>query len=256
MKQVAFFVLTGNKQNEEDLNQPMPPTISIIIPTYNEEQELPKLLTYLQQLPGGQSLKEIIVADGGSTDATIALAEQVGATVVVGGKGRAKQMNAAAKHATGDIIYFLHADSYPPANALAEITKAVKNKIACGCFRLRFNTTSYFLKMNAWLTRFDINAIRFGDQSLFVTRHAFEAVQGFDEAHIILEDQEIITRLRKQFSFTIIPYAVTTSDRKYRENGYVKLQAIFFVIYILYKLNIPQPKLVSLYRKWIRKGKV
>ncbi|MDB5245996.1 MAG: hypothetical protein JWQ40_390 [Segetibacter sp.] len=231
-------------------------SISVIIPVINEAEQLLTLIPYLQKMPYRESLHEIIVTDGGSTDNSIKIAEIFGVTIVKSLKGRAVQMNTAAKTANGNVLYFLHADTLPPAGAWGAISNAIGNGTDAGCFRLQFETKSLFLKLNAWVTRFNINAIRFGDQSLFVKKEVFQSVGGFDEKHIVLEDQNIITRISKNFRFKVLPFAVRTSDRKYRENGYVKLQSIFFIIYLLYKLGVPQQKLVSLYRKWIRKGKV
>ncbi|MBD0288215.1 MAG: hypothetical protein ICV79_22730 [Flavisolibacter sp.] len=120
---------------------------------------------------------------------------------------------------------------------------------------LSFDYHHWFLKANCWFTRFDVDAIRFGDQSLFVTKEKFEQVGGFCEKHIVLEDQYIINQLKKICRFTIIKKPVLTSARKYLENGIFKTQGIFFLIYFMYRLGYSQQKLVSTYRKLIQQNK-
>ncbi len=232
------------------------PVISVIIPAINEADQLPALLSYLNQLPHNDLLHEIIVADGGSDDATLEIAAQAGAKTISGKKGRAVQMNAGARVATGSVLYFLHADTYPPANIWYLINEALQNKTDAGCLRLRFQSTSRFLQLNAWFTRFNINAIRFGDQSLFIKREVFETIGGFSNDHIILEDQDIIIRIRKRYRFAVLPYAVTTSDRKYQENGNLRLQLIFLRICIMYRLHYSQQEMLTTYRRLIKKGKL
>ncbi|GAA3966244.1 TIGR04283 family arsenosugar biosynthesis glycosyltransferase [Hymenobacter antarcticus] len=175
-----------------------PELISIIIPTYNEAAGLPALLRHLRQA-GAQPRAsfEIIIADGQSTDATAALARQAGVRVLhCPTKGRAAQLNHGARHAAGSILYFLHADTYPPAGFLHDIRRAVAAGYGCGCYRLAFDMPHWFLRANAWFTRFNVEAVRFGDQSLFVRKDVFERAGGYREDFLIMEDQEITRRLR------------------------------------------------------------
>jgi rSAM/selenodomain-associated transferase 2 len=226
--------------------------ISIIIPTLNEAESLPKLLRYLKNIPSAYLISEVIVSDGKSSDETIEIALSYGALVVTNETaGRARQMNAAAKTATGKILYFVHADSIPPKEFAEEIVKACKGEISGGCFRLRFDIPHWFLRLNAWFTRFNWNAIRFGDQSLFVLQTIFREIGGFSEDHLVLEDQEIIRRIKTKGKFVIVPLYITTSARKYQKNGIYRLQFIFFYIYFLYRLGVAQPLLVDHYKKLI-----
>src|SRR4051794_1992613 len=214
--------------------------ISIIIPTYNEETAIANTLVYVKN-NSGAAVREIIVADGGSSDKTVELARQAGATVIsCTTKGRAAQMNAGAAMATGKILYFLHADTLPPKNFDVQLLSAHKAGFSLGCYRLQFDYDHWFLRANAWFTRFDVNAFRFGDQSLFVDRKVFELSGGFDEKLIMLEDQEIIARLRRHGKFIVMPASVITSSRKYTKNGVYKTQATYFIIYFLYQLGLSQ----------------
>jgi rSAM/selenodomain-associated transferase 2 len=214
---------------------------------------LPVLLNYLNTVPGKEHIAEIIVSDGKSTDDTVRIAKLYGAKVVVNEQaGRGRQMNAGAKITTGNILYFLHADSLPPTGFVKDILEKIHSGYVAGCYRLRFDDDHWFLKANAWFTRFNVNAVRFGDQSLFVTKTVFETIGGFREDLIIMEDQEIIHRIRAQGRFAVIEDYVTTSARKYRVNGIYRMQGIFFYIYFAYLLGASQQKLVSIYKKLIR----
>ena len=119
-----------------------------------------------------------------------------------------------------------------------------------------FRSSHWFLKANAWFTRFNINAVRFGDQSLFVTKEVFQKSGGFREDLLMMEDQEIIHRIKKYGRFKVMNDYVTTSARKYLDNGIYRLQAIFFRIWFLYYLHYPQERLLKLHRKLVRKYKL
>jgi rSAM/selenodomain-associated transferase 2 len=231
--------------------------ISVIIPTYNEEVVIGKTIQYLRSIADGQFVAEIIVVDGRSTDNTVNESEQAGARVIKSlKKGRAAQMNEGARCAKGSILYFLHADSLPPSTFAVDIMEALKKDFAMGCYRLRFDVDHWFLKSNAWFTRFDVNAFRYGDQSLFVSRKYFERVGGFSEKHIVFEDYEIIKRLRRHGKFAILKKEVITSARKYVTNGVFKMQGIFYLMYIMYRLGYSQEKLLALFRKLVRQDKL
>jgi rSAM/selenodomain-associated transferase 2 len=234
----------------------MPACISIVIPTYNEADGIQELVRYLLSA-GGEPAPEIIVSDGGSTDNTPELASTAGAKVILSPqKGRAAQMNAGAAVATGDILYFLHADTFPPADFKEAIAASCAAGNGAGCFRLRFDEDHWFLKANAWLTRFDVDSIRFGDQSLYILKEDFERIGGFRTDHVVMEDQEIVRRIKKKTRFEVLPAAVVTSAQKYRENGIFRLQFIFSAIWLLYYVGVPQQKLVDIYNRLIKRSKL
>ncbi|GAA4362898.1 TIGR04283 family arsenosugar biosynthesis glycosyltransferase [Hymenobacter saemangeumensis] len=231
------------------------PAVGIIIPTYNEADSIRRLLRYLQQ--HGAKASNIVVVDGGSTDATPQVALAEGATVLHSPrKGRAAQMNYGASHTQASLLYFLHADSYPPPGFLPDLARAVDQGYGSGCYRLAFDHPHWLLRFSGWCTRLPFTVFRFGDQSLFVTRELFEQVGGFREDLLLLEDQDMVSRLRARAPFGLLPGTVTTSARKYLENGVVRLQTIFTGIVLLYWLGVPQQRLVQLYRRLIRQGKV
>jgi len=225
--------------------------ISVIIPAYNEEEFIAETISRVMAMSRNR-VEEIIVVDGGSTDSTVQKASKTSAQVVVSPKkGRAAQMNYGAFKAEGDILHFLHADSFPPEDFDLKILNEVKQGNSAGCYRLAFDTDHWLLNFYAWCTRFDIDLFRFGDQSLFIRKDQFWEIGGFREDHVVMEDQEIIKRIKKKDSFTILPERVITSARKYKENGMLRLQLIFTLIVILYKLGFSQQKLVSVYRKLV-----
>jgi rSAM/selenodomain-associated transferase 2 len=227
-------------------------SISVIIPTYNESVHLPKLLSYLSATEGSECISEVIVSDGQSTDNTVTLARGFSVRVIAGDRGRAKQLNSGAMHATGAILYFLHADSIPPSNFVRQIFEAQAKGSEAGCFRLRFDWDHWFLRLNAWFTRFNINALRFGDQSLFMTKKLFDKIGGFREDYELLEDQEIVYRVSKHAKFMVLPEYITTSARKYRINGAYRMQGIFIYIYFAHFFGASQQTLKKLYQKLIR----
>ncbi|MCC3155363.1 TIGR04283 family arsenosugar biosynthesis glycosyltransferase [Hymenobacter sp. BT770] len=235
-----------------------PALVSIVIPTFNEAEGIVGLLRHLAQAgTATDGAVEIIVADGGSTDATAALARQAGACVLAcPTKGRAAQLNFGARLARGSILYFLHADTFPPAGFLTAIRQAVTAGYGCGCFRLAFDEPHWFLRANAWFTRFNVEAARFGDQSLFVTKPVFEQAGGYREDLFIMEDQEITRRLRQHTRLRVLPATVITSARKYRENGVFRLQGVFYLLTVLYRLGVSQPNLLRVYRALIRQNKL
>ena len=227
--------------------------ISVIIPTYNEEENIAGLIGYLLKY-GDDKLKEVIVVDGKSKDRTITEAKESGAaTYLLSERGRARQMNFGAKQATGDVLYFLHADCLPPKNFLNQISKALNNGYDSGCFRLKFDYNHWFLRCNAWFTRFNFNAIRFGDQSLFIRKGIFDRIGEFNESLTIMEDQEIVHRISSnKYTFTVLDTYLKASARKYLSNGIYRLQFIYTLIYFCFYLGVSQKRLESFYNYTIR----
>ena len=230
--------------------------ISVIIPTYNEADQVAQTIKGIHAANKGHEI-ELVIIDGGSSDETVSIAQSCGATALVSErKGRGAQMNKGAYVAKGDILYFLHADSIPPQNFTDYIMDAYQKGAVSGCFQLQFDHNHWFLKANAWFTRFNVNAVRFGDQSLFVTKDVFYKAGGFREDLLVMEDQEIIHRIKKHGRFRVMNAAVTTSARKYLDNGIYRMQAIFFRIWLLYYLGFSQEYLLQVYRRLIRKHKL
>ncbi|MBA2498654.1 MAG: TIGR04283 family arsenosugar biosynthesis glycosyltransferase [Chitinophagaceae bacterium] len=230
--------------------------LSIIIPTYNEADHIAQTISKTHDAKGRYDI-EIIVVDGGSNDETMAVAKECGAiTVMSDRKGRAAQMNFGALIAKYDILYFLHADSIPPNEFTSRILEAYNKGFKSGCFRLAFDYDHWFLKTHAWFTRFNVNAVRFGDQSLYISKEVFKKSGGFREDLLMMEDQEIIHRLKKNSRFKVLKDVVTTSARKYLDNGIYRMQGIFYRIWIMYYLGCSQRQMLNVHRRLIRKHKL
>lgn len=226
--------------------------ISIVIPTYNEEKSIRKLILHLQKKSAG-FITEIIVADGGSTDRTTNISRETGAIILqCKNKGRGVQMNEGASIANGEVLYFLHADTTTPDDYDQLIIEAYNKGYKSGCFRLQFDDTHWALRFYSWFTRFETTLVRYGDQSLFVEKNLFKKMGGFDESLIVMEDQEIIRRLKKQAPFKVLADSVITSSRKYRENGVFRLQFTFGLIFTFYYAGINQKTLVHLYKTLVQ----
>ncbi len=228
--------------------------ISIIIPTFEEEDHIGRLIHYLKTKaahphPG---ISEILVVDGNSHDRTADEADKAGALVIMASKkGRAYQMNEGARRAKGRVLYFLHADTFPPITFAEDILRAISRNEQAGGFRLSFDDPHFMLRLYGWFTRFDINAFRYGDQSLFITKELFEQVGGFDETLIVMEDNELIGRIKRLANYSIIPKNVITSARKYRNNGIIRLQFAFILIYLFFRFGAGQDRLVRVYKRLI-----
>lgn len=227
--------------------------LSVIIPTLNEANNLRILLPLL--LENLQPNDEIIIADAKSCDNSEAIAKEYGVEFLVIGRGRAKQMNAGAKRATGDVLYFVHADTRPPQCFRNDIEKSISSNYNLGCYRFQFDSKSSLLKINSYFTRFDKMMCRGGDQTLFVVKDTFNKLQGFDEQHIIMEDYDFLKRARKQFAFCIMDGDVVVSARKYQENSYLRVNLSNFVVFKLYQMGMPPQKLDGLYKKLIKHPK-
>ena len=223
--------------------------ISIIIPTYNEAENIIKLINYLQQHSSG-SLTEIIVTDGGSSDNTVEIARQSGANAVLSPqKGRAAQMNYGASLALGDVLYFVHADTFPPAGFVQDISKAIDEGFGFGRYISRYKSRNPMLKINALVTRFDVFIGYGGDQTLFITRHLFDALNGFDSAMKIMEDFDITARAKLMAKYKIIPKSVLISARKYEKNSYFRVLRANYTVVKMYKAGASQDALARRYRE-------
>ncbi len=241
--------------------------ISIIIPMLNEAKTIPGLLDHLTKKSSKKYIAEIIVVDGGSTDGSLDIVSRFTFTskdpetssalpcnvkLIASAKGRAKQMNIGANNAKGDILYFLHADSFPPKNFDQHIIKEVENGNPAGCFKMKFDSKHWWLKLAGWLTQFSWRACRGGDQSQFITKKLFQELNGFDERFKIYEDNDLINKLYSRNHFVVIQEWLITSSRKYQTNGIWRLQYHFWMIYIKKWFGASPEELHLYYLKNIR----
>ena len=234
------------------------PKISIIIPTLNEAENISRLLKHLYTAKTSEVPVEIIIADGGSVDNTSTIIQEyidknnaTNIVTITSPKGRAKQMNAGAAIAKGAILYFLHADSFPPTGYDQNIVQEIEKGNLAGCFRMRFDSNHWWLRLASWLTQFRWRACRGGDQSQFITKKLFEDLGRYDERFIIYEDNDLINKLYERKEFVVINNKITTSARRYKNNGIWKLQYHFWAIYVKKWLGASAEELHEYYKKKI-----
>lgn len=208
-------------------------SISVIIPTLDEEQWIEKSLRSVTRQPGGT---EIIVADGGSQDMTRAIARPH-ARVIEAPRGRAVQMNAGAEYAGGDILLFLHADTRLPEGAFSVIRDKLSSPgVEAGTFQLTFDRSSPLLQFYSVCTRIQTPVLCFGDRGLFVRRNSFNDV-GRYPIMPIFEDLELSRRLYDRGGFVFADPAVTTASRRFNRNGLLYQQLKNLLLWSFYMVG-------------------
>jgi len=222
--------------------------LSIIIPVVNEEFHLKKLLPLLVKNPA----IEVIVVDGGSTDDSKKIAENLGVKVINAPKSRAKQMNAGAEAATGDVLYFVHADSIPPTSFYEDIEAHLKKNISFGCFRSLFDTQNTFLKINSYFSRYKGMMFRGGGQTLWITKKFFQELNGYDESLKLMEEYDFIKRASQKADYQVIQKDVMVSTRTYDKNGNFKTQLVYGLIMFGFFRGINQDKLIRFGKRWLQ----
>lgn len=221
--------------------------ISVIVPVFNEA---PLIGRFLQCLRERAAEAEIIVADGESYDGTADLTRGLCDQLVATKHNRAIQMNAGARAAQGDILWFLHVDGEAPPDCLVEIKRIMEDpKAAGGFFRIRlpppfvYRLTDSFAHYAGILLR-----MRCGDHGLFCRRTAFVDVGGFPEVPL-MEDVEFFRRLQRSGRVICSPTRIIVSPRRYETIGRVRLSLAYGLIAALYMLGVPLEKLAVIYQR-------
>ncbi len=225
--------------------------LSIILPTYNEEENISKTISHLHQNLFPNSY-EIIVSDAESTDNTALFAQNLGAIVLNSPiKGRAGQMNNGVKHAQGDVYYFVHADCLPHPTFQKEIQIAIQSGYDCGSFITQFDSNRFILKINAFFTRFNYLFFRGGDQSIFITKKLWLEVGTYKDEMLIMEDYDFLKRVWKSGKFKLIRKATLISARKYDQNSWLTVQLANLKVVRMYKNGASQQAMVSTYKQML-----
>jgi rSAM/selenodomain-associated transferase 2 len=193
--------------------------ISVIIPTLNEAAYIAQTLRSVR----AEKPREILVVDGGSSDATCELAREAD-RVLHGPRGRAFQMNLGAEHAAGDVLLFLHADCTLEPGALHAAEKCLgRRAVVAGCFRMTVTAPgpAYRLLDACATARVRLTGLIYGDQGLFVERQCFERIGGFPPLSL-MEDLFFSAKLRRQGRVFVVPRRIFVSPRRWQQRGIVR----------------------------------
>ena len=222
--------------------------LSVVMPVLNEAAGLVAALQALAPLKARGV--QVIVADGGSSDGTAGLARAAGASVITAARGRALQMNAGANQANAGVLLFLHADTALPANADQLIAQVLASgQTVWGRFDVRIAGQSPMLRLVAGLMnlRSRLSGIATGDQAIFMTRAAFDAVGGFPK-QALMEDVEISKRLRRLSRPACLRAKVTTSGRRWETRGVWRTVLLMWRLRFAYWRGAAPERLAELYR--------
>lgn len=223
------------------------PLVSVVVPVLDEARALPAALDRLAALPG---CYEVLVADGGSSDGTPELARDhpLRPSVIAAPRGRAAQMNAAAAHACGEILVFLHADTALPASAYGSLSAALRDPgLLGGDFALRFDGHDGFSRvLGAWRAAERCLGVYYGDSAIWLRRSAFASLGGYREL-AIMEDYELVRRLERRGRTACLPGPVVTSSRRWRAFGIPRTVASWVLIRGLFVAGVPARRLAALY---------
>jgi len=225
----------------------MTSNISIIVPTLNEAENLPKLL------PAAKLVKELIIVDGGSTDDTVNIAKELGFRLIeeTGAGCRGKQLNIGASKASGSLLLFLHADTLLPLEFPAAVKTCLANpENILGCFHLQVENSGILLKIVLAFTniRSIFMQLPYGDQSLFVRKQDFIELGGFPETPI-MEDYIFVKRAKKKGKIITLKQSVTTSARRWQRLGVIRTTLTNQLVVLGYYLGAEPEKLAAFYRK-------
>jgi rSAM/selenodomain-associated transferase 2 len=221
--------------------------VSIVIPVLNEAGHIVNTLQSLQ--PSRSQGHELIVVDGGSADDTAALSEPYADRVLHAGTGRALQMNRGIEAADGDVLLFLHADTWLPADAIAKITAVLEDGYFWGRFNVRLSGKHILLRVIEHMMnlRSCVTGIATGDQAIFVSRECIDIVGRYPELPL-MEDVVFSKRLRSLGWPACLRQPVVTSSRRWEEKGVLRTVLLMWRLRLLFFFGVPAEKLAQQYR--------
>jgi rSAM/selenodomain-associated transferase 2 len=233
------------------------PLVSIIIPTINEAQNVVRILDALCAFPDC----EVIVADGGSTDGTQTLLQHSTLRLpnlqwIQSPKGRARQMNAGARSASGTWLIFLHADTHLPTQSFLHFSEIVQsasyNQLEAGAFTFRVEHNRRVYRYLEWYVRQRCRFLKmpFGDQAIFARRDLFERIGGYRSDYPLMEDMEFVQRVKNHHSnFRVLDAPVFTSARRFEQDGYMRRTLGNVYLQLLYAAGVHPERLAERYYK-------
>jgi rSAM/selenodomain-associated transferase 2 len=221
--------------------------ISVIIPTLNEEEHIRGCIgSVLEE----KADCEIIVADGGSTDRTVALAKEFdGVKVVSSASGRGLQMNRGALAAEGDVLLFLHADTRLERGWSSDLEAAMNGEaLAGGAFSFRIDAPGRHLRLvEFWvMLRCAVFCLPYGDQAIFVRRAVLDSIGGYRDIPL-MEDVDLVRKVKRHGRMAILPCRAYTSARRWAGRGWIRVSLVNQVIMVLYRLGVDPGRLERLY---------
>jgi rSAM/selenodomain-associated transferase 2 len=230
----------------------------VIVPVFDEADGINGTIGALKELnKNGDGFTEIIVVDGHPEGNTVKCIEDEDVITLKSAKGRSVQMNAGAKRAKGDILLFLHADTFMPEQGFQKIKETMANgAYVGGAFNYDTTGLNWFMKhiyLTSWL-RSRLTRIAYGDQAIFMRKDYFEQLGGYPEVPL-MEEIELMKQIKKnKYKIHILPDKVKTSARRYDEEGHVFGWLRNHKIRFLYWLGVPLEKLTKLYPDTRRRG--
>lgn len=223
------------------------PRVSVVIPTLDEAEVLAATLERLRGIEG----VEVIVADGGSRDATCKIAERANATVIEVVGGRAAQLNAGADRANGRHLLFLHADTLLPDNFADTVRRTLDNPATvAGAFKLRTDGCGLRMRLVERGTNLRSAVLQwpYGDQGIFLEKRVFNELDGFRDLPI-MDDFDLVRRLRRRGRVVTVPDCVVTSARRWRRLGILRTMLRNQAMILGYWLGVSPERLVRFYRR-------
>lgn len=221
--------------------------LSVIIPTLDEEAALGSTLESVRRCAPDC---EIVVADGGSEDATTAVAQRFpGVRMITASRGRGLQMNAGAAASTGDVLLFLHADTKLPPDAAKLVAQALADpEVVGGSFLLRFDSPHPLLRLSSIASRLNLRWATYGDQAFFVRRAAFARVEGYPPQPLF-EDVVMQARIRRLGRCVKIRQPVRSSARRFLRVGVFRQQLLNATLLIAFYLGVSPLRLATWYER-------
>ncbi len=223
------------------------PSVSVIIPVVADNEALARLIDRLNSLEGPPD--EIVIVDGGASSGCRSLARRFSCIYVSARRGRGHQLHAGALRASGDILWFLHADATPPANAIALIRAQHTAGSAGGYFGFRFTGRDTWHK-SALARLINLRArfgTPYGDQGLFAARAAYDAAGGFADVPLF-EEVPLVRALRRHGSFACMPAEIGVSPRRWERDGWIRRTLGNRLLALGYALGIPPHRLARRYQ--------